>query len=93
MHKVNTGSPDAESLILLGLCECVSAHTPPAPFRWKQYEAYVQVLETKYADLCCKYNTNMLQIRFSFSFGMQKHSEWIVMRFPLFPSSPFQPMM
>lgn len=25
------------------------------PFRWKQHEAYVQVLETKYADLCCKY--------------------------------------
>lgn len=25
------------------------------PFRWKQHEAYIQVLETKYADLCCKY--------------------------------------
>lgn len=25
------------------------------PSRWKQHEAYVQVLETKYADLCCKY--------------------------------------
>lgn len=28
-----------------------------APFRWKQYDAYVQVLEAKYADLCCKSNT------------------------------------
>lgn len=26
-----------------------------APLRWKQHEAYVQVLEAKYADLCCKY--------------------------------------
>lgn len=24
------------------------------PLRWKQHEAYVQVLEAKYADLCCK---------------------------------------
>lgn len=35
-----------------------------APLRWKQHEAYVQVLEAKYADLCCKYiccNRNIIQ--------------------------------
>ncbi len=26
-----------------------------APLRWKQHEAYVQVLEAKYTELCCKY--------------------------------------
>lgn len=38
----------------------VDVYMHSAPFRWKQYDAYVQVLEAKYADLCCKSITNIL---------------------------------
>uniref|UniRef100_A0A4W5LG88 Pre-mRNA-splicing regulator WTAP n=1 Tax=Hucho hucho TaxID=62062 RepID=A0A4W5LG88_9TELE len=37
--------------------QCV--HVYYLSFRWKQHEAYVQVLEVKYADLNCKCYTNL----------------------------------
>lgn len=40
---------------LIFLSWAVHVYTFSASLRWKQHEAYVQVLEAKYADLCCKY--------------------------------------
>lgn len=50
MHEV-----DDRSALLFSTCSGRAAHTCPAPLRWKQHEAYVQVLEAKYTELCCKY--------------------------------------
>lgn len=74
-----------------------------APFRWKQYEAYVQVLEAKYADLCCKCNTNIILCNENALFLQACRSItcilliWLILNgfwctFQCFPP-PFQPMM
>lgn len=42
-----------------------AAKTCSAHHRWKQHEAYVQVLEAKYAELCCKYTCYKTRLWFN----------------------------
>lgn len=57
MHKVNIRATlDIKSFLNIS---SLNVYMCSAPFRWKQYETYVQVLEAKYADLCCKCHTNI----------------------------------
>lgn len=72
----------------------MDVYVDSAPFRWKQYDAYVQVLEAKYADLCCKCDGNI--IVYNENTSMQKHCLHIarlanferpLMYFPMFPFS------
>lgn len=42
---------------LICLRWAADVYTCSAPLRWKQHEAYVQVLEAKYTELCCKWTS------------------------------------
>lgn len=66
----------------------VDVYMHSAPFRWKQYDAYVQVLEAKYADLCCKSNTNILLFTRGISYTLGNFG-WPLTYFPTFPPPPF----
>lgn len=63
VHKVNNNWRHVGLDVYSSLVELLMLIHRPL-LRWKQHEAYVQVLETKYADLCCKYlccNTIVIQ--------------------------------
>lgn len=60
MHQVNSSFLKFFHVLFIFNESSVDADMRSAPFRWKQYDAYVQVLEAKYADLCCECNANRL---------------------------------
>lgn len=58
----------------------VDVYMHTAPFRWKQYDAYVQVLEAKYADLCCKSNNYTSFFKFFFYQCAEAfHAHWTIL--------------